>query len=466
MQDLTTGSIPRHLLNTTSYMLVTMLFQTLYFLADLYWVGRLGREAVAAVSIAGNLMFAVLAVTQMLAVGTTTLVAHAAGDRDQARAVLVFKQSQVLSLLSGGLFFALTAMMRGAYARTLSADGGTAALAEEYLVWFLPAMGLQFGMVAMGAALRGTGNFRPGMVVQSATVAINAVLAPILMFGWLGSPVMGVTGAALATFISILVGIAWMALYFLPTDAYLRFAGRGGWTPDLTIWRKLLGIGLPAGAEFGLIAVYMFAVYVVTRRFGAAAQAGFGIGQRVIQALFMPIVALGFAVAPVAGQNFGARRGDRVRDTFKTAALLAIGTMTVLIVVCQIAPATLIRIFSRDPDVIAVGADYLRIVSYTFIASGLVFVTASMFQAMGNTIPSLITSFVRIVIVVVPMFLLARLPGFELRWVWYLTVLSITLQMAMALLLLRREFGRRLNFGPLARAGARTVADGQDHHGV
>jgi Na+-driven multidrug efflux pump len=212
--------------------------------------------------------------------------------------------------------------------------------------------------------------------------------------------------------------------------------------------------------------VYMFAVYVVTRRFGAAAQAGFGIGQRVIQALFMPIVALGFAVAPVAGQNFGARRGDRVRDTFKTAALLAIGTMTVLIVVCQIAPATLIRIFSRDPDVIAVGADYLRIVSYTFIASGLVFVTASMFQAMGNTIPSLITSFVRIVIVVVPMFLLARLPGFELRWVWYLTVLSITLQMAMALLLLRREFGRRLNFGPLARAGARTVADGQDHHGV
>jgi putative MATE family efflux protein len=445
MQDLTTGSISRHLLKTTGFMLVTMVFQTLYFLADLYWVGRLGREAVAAVSIAGNLMFIVLAVTQMLAVGTTTLVAHAAGQRDQAGAVLVFRQSQVLSIAVGGLFFALTMATRGVYARTLSADAGTAALAEDYLAWFLPAMGLQFGMIGMGAALRGTGNFRPGMVVQTATVILNVIVSPILMFGWLGAPRMGVAGAALGTFISIVVGLVWMATYFLPPEAYLRF-GRRGWRPDVATWRRLLAIGLPAGAEFALIAVYLFAVYIVTRPFGAAAQAGFGIGQRVMQALFMPVVALGFAVAPVAGQNFGARRGDRVRATFKTAALLAVGIMAVFIVLCHIAPDALVRVFSEDEAVVAVGAEYLRIVSYNFIASGVVFVSASMFQAMGNTIPSLITSFVRIVIVVIPMFLLARLPGFELRWVWYLTVVSITLQMAMALLLLRREFSRRLNF--------------------
>src|SRR5213594_2266870 len=88
MQDLTTGSVSRHLLKTTSFMLVTMVFQTLYFLIDLYWVGRLGKEAVAAVGIAGNLMFVVLAVTQMLAVGTTTFISHAAGRKDHARALL------------------------------------------------------------------------------------------------------------------------------------------------------------------------------------------------------------------------------------------------------------------------------------------------------------------------------------------------------------------------------------------
>src|SRR5918994_1636700 len=105
MEDLTTGSLTRHLLKTTSFMLVTMVFQTLYFLIDLYWVGRLGKEAVAAVGIAGNLTFIVLAVTQMLAVGTTTLVSHAAGRRDREQAVLLFNQAQVLSVVAGAGFF-------------------------------------------------------------------------------------------------------------------------------------------------------------------------------------------------------------------------------------------------------------------------------------------------------------------------------------------------------------------------
>src|SRR5258705_8499953 len=97
MHDLTTGSVTRHLLKTASFMLVTMLFQTLYFLVDLYWVGRLGKEAVAGVAIAGNLMFVVLAVTQMLGVGTTTLISHASGQKDRPRALLVFNQALVLS---------------------------------------------------------------------------------------------------------------------------------------------------------------------------------------------------------------------------------------------------------------------------------------------------------------------------------------------------------------------------------
>ena len=88
MQDLTTGSVTRHLLKTTSFMLVTMVFQTLYFLVDLYWVGRLGKEAVAGVGVAGNLTFVVLALSQMLGVGTTTLVSHAAGQKERDRAVL------------------------------------------------------------------------------------------------------------------------------------------------------------------------------------------------------------------------------------------------------------------------------------------------------------------------------------------------------------------------------------------
>jgi putative MATE family efflux protein len=336
MHDFTRGSIPRHLLATSGFMLVTMAFQTLYFLVDLFWVGRLGKEAVAAVGIAGNLMFVVLAITQMLGVGTTTLVSHAAGQKDHARALLVFNQSQALSMVAGGLFFLLAMFLRGVYVRGMSPDAETARLAARYLTWFVPALTLQFGMVAMASALRGSGNFKPGMIVQTATVVLNMVLAPFLIFGWVTHRPMGVAGAALATFIAIVIGTIWFLTYFLPRDAYLRITSHG-WKPQLALWWKMLQIGLPAGAEFALMGVFLFIVYSVSRPFGSGAQAGFGIGMRVIQAGFMPVIALGFAVAPVAGQNFGARHADRVRETFRSAVLLSLGLMLVL-ALCATSP--------------------------------------------------------------------------------------------------------------------------------
>jgi len=218
------------------------------------------------------------------------------------------------------------------------------------------------------------------------------------------------------------------------------------WRPQVGMWWQMLRIGLPAGAEFMLMSVYLFVVYAMSRPFGAAAQAGFGIGMRVIQAGFMPVVALGFAVAPVAGQNFGARLPDRVRHTFRDAVTMGAAVMALFAVLCHIAPAALIRIFSSDPEVVAVGDEYLRIISWNFVASGVIFVCSSTFQAMGNTIPSLVSSFVRIFIMAIPTILLSRVPGFHLRWIWYLSVASVTLQMLLSLLLIRLEFRSRLGF--------------------
>jgi putative MATE family efflux protein len=444
MQDLTKGSISAHLVKTASFMLVTMVFQTLYFLVDLYWVGRLGKEAVAGVGVAGNLTFIVLAISQMLGVGTTTLVSHAAGQRNSERALLIFNQSQVLSMLVGAIFLILSMAFRTTYASRLSADPQTAALAAEYLLYFLPAMGLQFCLVAMASALRGIGNFKPGMVVQTATVVINIVLAPILIFGWGTGVALGVGGAAIATLVAVIVGVAWLATYFIRTDAYLRFVKRD-LTPQFPLWRDMLKIGMPAGAEFAMMAVYLMIVYWITRPFGAAAQAGFGIGMRVVQALFMPVVALGFSVAPVAGQNVGARLGHRVKAVFKDASMMAAGWMLLMAVLCNISPTALIGLFSSDPAVVAVGNEYLRIISWNFVASGLIFVCSSMFQAMGNTMPSLIASVSRVVVIAVPALMLARMPGFELRWIWYLSAAAVMLQLAIVLLLLRREFRLRLD---------------------
>ena len=444
MQDLTTGSVSSHLVKTASFMLVTMVFQTLYFLVDLYWVGRLGKEAVAAVGVAGNLQFIVLAISQMLAVGATTLVSHAAGQRDQRRALLVFNQAQILSVVVAIAFLVFGLLISDWYVRQQSADEATARMAGEYLAWFIPAMALQFGVVAMGAALRGIGNFKPGMIVQTATVIINLVLAPFLIFGWGTGVVMGVAGAAVATLIAVAIGVVWLATYFLPRNAFLRFV-RSDMRPQLPLWAAMLKIGLPAGAEFALMAVYLFIVYRIAAPFGAAAQAGFGIGMRVVQALFMPIVALGFAVAPVAGQNVGAHLGERVRAVFKSASMMAGGYMFVAAIICNIAPAAFVAVFSDDPQVIAVGDEYLRIISWNFIASGLVFVSSSMFQALGNTLPSLIASVSRVLLIAVPAVWLAQFPNFQLRWIWYLSVFAILAQLTIVLLLLKREF--RVKFG-------------------
>jgi len=443
MQDLTTGSLTGHLLKTTSFMLVSMVFQTLYVLIDLFWVGRLGTDAIAAVGLSGNLSFIVIAITQMLAVGATTLVSHASGRKDQDRAIFLFNQSQVLSMAVGLLFLAVAMLLRHQYATSQSSTEGMRIATEEYLLWFIPAMALQFGMVGMGAALRGTGNFKPGMYVQTGTVVINMVVAPFLIFGWGPFPQMGVSGAAVATFVAVLVGVVWISFYFIDAKAYLRFHF-SSWKPQFRVWWEMLKIGLPAGAEFALMGIYMAVIYAITKPFGAAAQGGFTIGLRIVQSAFLPVVALGFAVAPVAGQNFAARKGDRVRSAFKTAAGMAAGAMLVAAVGIFFGATALMRIFTTDPEVISVGVDYLRIVAVTFVGSGITFVSSSMFQAMGNTIPSLVTSLMRLVLSVIPAVLLSRVAGFHLHWIWYVSAVAVFLQMTVNLILLQREFRLKL----------------------
>jgi Na+-driven multidrug efflux pump len=225
------------------------------------------------------------------------------------------------------------------------------------------------------------------------------------------------------------------------------------------LWKEILRIGLPAGGEFALMAAHMIFVYDVIQRFGSAAQAGFGVGARIMQALFMPAVAIAFATAPVMGQNFGARLGGRVREAFRDAAMLVAEVMAVMTAICQVAPATLIRVFNADAAVVALGAEYLRIISWNFVASGLVFVSSSGFQGIGHTLPALGSSALRLVVFVVPTYVFSRQPSFSLPHVWVWSVITVALQMLLNLWLLRRELDRRL--APMTARPAETLAAAQ-----
>ena len=274
---------------------------------------------------------------------------------------------------------------------------------------------------------------------------LNIVLAPLLIFGIGPFPRLGVTGAALASFIAILIADVLMMIYFEKKYRYLRFHF-SLMRPQPAIWSKMLRIGVPAGAEFILLFVYIVIVYGIIRGFGPAAQAGFGVGARVMQALFLPVVALSFAVSPVVGQNFGGRQADRVRHAVYSAIGIATLMMLALALLTYLAPVPLIRAFSHDPHVIDFGSDYLRIVSLNFVAAGIVFTTSSIFQGIGNTLPPLLSSMTRLLLFVLPAILLSRIPGFQIRHIWYLSVASQLIQACINLLLLRHELRKKLNF--------------------
>ena len=425
---------------------VGMLVQTLYFLVDLYFVSRLGATALAGVGSAGNLMFLVIALGQVLSVGTVATVSHAVGAQDRPRASLMFHQAV---LVAGVL--AATTLAAGylgpadAYVRSVAADAATVEAGTTYLRWFLPAMALQFATTAMAAALQGTGIVKPTMVVQMLTVLVNIVLTPVLVAGWGTGRPMGVAGAGLASTLAAATGVAMMAFYFASLEHYIGFE-RERLAPRPEALRRMLEIGLPAGGELGLMFVYIAVIYRVVSPFGASAQAGFGAGVRVMQAVFLPAMAIAFAVPALAGQNFGAREGGRVRETFRKAVLLIAGFMLALTLLCQWRPGWLVAPFASDPRALAVAAGFMTIVSWNFVASGLTFTCSGMFQGMGNTLPALAASATRLVTFVPPAFWLLHRPGYRIQHVWYLSVTSVTIQALVSLLLLRRQLRRRLRF--------------------
>ena len=443
MKDLTEGPIAGHIVQMAVPMAVGMLIQTLYFLVDLYFVAQLGDSAIAGVSVGGTVMYIVLGLTQMLGVGTVALISHAVGRKDVNDANLVFNQSLVLSALCAALTLALGYGLGDDYLSSLGADAETTAAGLSYLHFYLPGLALQFALVSMGSALRGTGIVKPTMIVQVLTLLLNIILAPILIAGWGTGHALGVAGAGLASSIAIAIGVVMMAVYFVRMEKYVAFHS-ALWRPRLHTWKRMLGIGFPAGGEFALMFVFMAVIYTVIRDFGAAAQAGFGVGGRVMQSIFLPAMAIAFSTPAVAGQNFGAGKPDRVRETFRTAVLMSCVVMLALTLLCQWNPAWLVSRFTSERDVIDTGAQFLHIISLNFIAQGIIFTCSGMFQALGNTWPALLSTTTRLLMFAIPALWLSHQDGFRIEQVWYLSGTTVALQAVLSWMLLRRQMRRRL----------------------
>jgi Na+-driven multidrug efflux pump len=163
-----------------------------------------------------------------------------------------------------------------------------------------------------------------------------------------------------------------------------------------------------------------------------------------MQGIFVPALAIAFAAAPIAGQNFGAGIPSRVRETFGRTALISSVAMATLTLLCQWNPEILVHAFASDPEVVRVGALFLRIVSWTFVAQGLIFTCSNMFQGLGNTLPSLVSSATRLVTYALPAIWLSTQPFFRLEHVWYWAIATVMLQAMISLSFLRQQLRLRL----------------------
>ena len=444
MKDLTQGSTTKIILNMAWPIAAGMIFQTLYLLVDLYFVAALGEEAVAGVGTAGTLLFMIMALTQVLGVSAVALISQAVGQKNQEEANLLFNQCLVLS----GIFAVITLLggylLAESFLASITADEAALSEGLTFLYWFLPGMALQFAMMAMASSLRATGIVNPAMLVQVITVLLNTLLAPILIAGWGPGPALGVLGAGLASTISIAVGVIMLTLYFFKLEKYVSFQKKL-WRPRFDIWWRMLDIGLPAGGEMALMFVYFSMVYWLIQDFGATAQAGFSIGGRVMQSIFLPMMAVAFAVGPIIGQNFGAGLGDRVRETCYNGMIISAGLMLLTTLFLQWRPELLIAFFTEDPEIVEVGSVFLRLISINFVAQGIVFTASGTFQGLGNTRPALISSAVRLLVFIPTAIYLKNQPDFEINQVWYVSILAVTIQAIVSYLLIRREFARKLN---------------------
>ncbi|MFT3729437.1 MAG: MATE family efflux transporter [Terricaulis sp.] len=443
MQDLTKGSITGHILSMAVFIGMGLIFQTLYFLVDLYFVSRLGSSAIAGVSAAGVSSFLVMGASQMVSIGAMSLIAQAVGRKDRDEANLISGQALSLSLIFSVLTLLLGYTVGAAAATAVSADASTAVNAHAYLFAFLPSLALMFPTAALGSALRGAGVVQPTMILQTITVILNAVLAPVLIAGWGTGHPLGVAGAGWATTVSVMIGAVALWIIFPRVQNFIAIKPETV-TPRLPAWGRIIGIGLPSAAEFVLMFVIFAVVYVVIRGFGEHAQAGFGVGMRIMQSIFLPVMAIAFAAAPVAGQNFGAGRADRVRMTFRDAAIISAVLMFLLTLFAQWRAETLLAPFTNDPQALAYAADYLHIASWNFVASGIIFTCGSMFQGLGDTRPSLIASASRLVTFAAPALYLASRPGLTLHTIWLMSVTSVYIQMFINLFMLRLQLRKKL----------------------
>ncbi|PSP55029.1 MATE family efflux transporter [Halobacteriales archaeon QS_1_67_19] len=383
--DLTSGSVGWPLFYLSLPIVVTNLLQTAYNLADTFWLGQYSTKALAAISFAFPMVFLLIALGMGLSVAGSILVAQHVGAGEEREAEYAASQTVTFSVLASLVLGAAGYLFVGDFLRFLGASPDVLWRAEAYMQVISLGVVFMFGFFVFVSLMRGYGDTVTPMLVMAGTVAFNVALDPFLIMGWGPFPALGIEGAAIATICSralaMIVGLAIMlrgerGVQIHP--AQMR--------PDFGYFRKLLRVGVPASIEGTGRALSVNLLMYVVGLFPTTVVAAFGIGTRVFSVIFLPAIAVARGVETMSGQNIGAEQPDRAASTNHFAARTMFGVLAAMGVVIWLGAEGVVAVFTDDPEVIAVGVDFLRWVAPSFGFIGVMRAYTGGFRGAGKTL--------------------------------------------------------------------------------
>lgn len=400
--DLINGPVAENLFYLSLPVIVINLLHTAYNLADTFWLGQYGGEALAAITFAFPLVFFLISLGMGLAVAGSVLVAQFEGSGNTKKRNYAASQtigfSALVSVILGffGYFFI------GDIVGLLGATGDVAASASGYLEIISIGLFSLFGFLVFQSLMRGFGDTVTPMILMLGTVILNIIIDPIFIFGWWIVPELGVQGAAIATIFSrslaLVIGI------------YLLFTGKKGleisleqMKPDLSFFKKMTGIGVPASVEGTGRSVSVNAVTaVVGWSFADPIVAGFGIGIRIFSMVFLPAAAVGRGVEYMTGQNLGAGRFERAGETAREGAKYSFLILTVLGIITFIFARPIASIFTTEQQIAQTGAEFLRYVAFSFGFIGVLRSYNGSFRGAGKTATAAVISIATLGVIRLP----------------------------------------------------------------
>ena len=382
---LTEGGIGWPLFYLSLPIVITNLLQTAYNLADTFWLGQYSTDALTAITFGFPMVFLLISMGMGLSVAGSVLVAQytGAGSEDEAEyaASQTVTFAVVASLVLGAGGYLLVEDLLG----LLGADGRILGLAASYMEVVSLGLVFMFGFFVFISLMRGYGDTVTPMLVMLGTVVLNIALDPFLIFGWGPFPELGITGAAIATVFSRgLAMIVGLGIMFRGTRG-VKINPRD-MVPDLMYLRRLVRIGLPASVEGMGRALSVNILIGIVATFPDAVVAAFGVGIRVFSVIFLPAIAVGRGVETITGQNVGAGNEDRAARTNDFAAVAMFAVLSVAAVVVWFTASDIVALFTDDPAVIPVGAEFLRTVAPTFGFMGVMRAYSGGFRGTGRTL--------------------------------------------------------------------------------